>query len=459
MEPPTSESASNQFSGVEKYAGGFSRQKRRELQNQFENGLQWLEQNPPAYDNALRIFASCMKTDPMGAVYTYEFLQTLESGYDKGLYRHKWRQRRRNAKLVKRINNLRNNQQWHEILQQAPEALYHNARHEQLLLELAFAAQSIEAIQTQWTYLEFALKYFPNSVDLHVQIIHAFYRSGRYDDANDHMFNLILTGDDSFLQKILRALPSIITKQFPGREVVSEIEALRSSIRENSKQHHSWMKLCELLEDLNLYSQAISSCQQAGLALGNPSLWKQKSLELRLHQAESRHTFHQRLEATDDLLDDLQQEVWRIRIEYYQKISSEHPDRSLPAIQLAWCLVGTGNWYEAIKLFKEIRQSQEISHLDTLALLLGLGEAQQAVRRFDDAMNTFRELLDEISVLELEKETLDKKLSKQIPGFQKQSFFKRSLERIKTLAESMNQRLIFDKCCQLAQKSHVSNNN
>ena len=94
MEPATSESASNQLSSVRNYVGGFSRQKRRELQNQFETGLQWLEQEPPDFDQALRLFARCMKSDPMGAVYTYEFLQTLEAGYQKGLYCHGWRQRR-----------------------------------------------------------------------------------------------------------------------------------------------------------------------------------------------------------------------------------------------------------------------------------------------------------------------------------------------------------------------------
>ncbi|MEE2675832.1 MAG: hypothetical protein VX876_02590 [Planctomycetota bacterium] len=459
MEPPLYESASHQLSGVEKYAGGFSRQKRRELQHQFENGLQWLEQQPPAYDNALRAFASCMKTDPLGAVYTYEFLQTLEAGYEKGFYHHRWRQRRRNQKLVKRISALQQNEQWHEILQQAPEALYHNARSETLLLELAFAAQSLDAIQTQWTYLEFALKYFPNSAAVHVQIIHAFYHSGRYDDANDHMFNLLLRTDDSFLRKIVRGLPGIITEQFPGRESIHEITTLQASIKENHKQDRLWLELCAILEDLNLYGRTIETCQQASQALGNPTDWSQRVMDLRLQQAESRLNFHQQLDATDELLDDLQHEVWRVRIEYYQKLTAQHPARPLPAIQLGWCQIGTGNWYEAIKLFNEVRQSQEVSGTDILALLLGLGEAQQAVRRFEEAMETFTQLLDELSNPQSDRETLNEKLGNQIPGLQKKFFFERSCERIKTLATSMNKTRIYEKCRQLIEKSSVSTEN
>ena len=281
MEPVTPESASNQQSDVEKYARGFSRQQRSELQNQFETGLQWLEQEPPAYDRALAIFAQCMQADPMGAVYTFEFLQALEQGYELGLYKHGWRQRRRNLKLVSRIEQLCENQQWHEALQQAPDALYHNARHERLLLELAFAAQSIEAVETQWTYLEFALKYFSGSCDVHVQIVHAFYQSGRFDDANDHMFHVAKSADDHLLQQILRALPGVITQQFPGRELISQIDSLRLELEQNPSHETTWERLCQILEELNLYGQAIEAAQLAQQATSNTNSWSQKSLQLR----------------------------------------------------------------------------------------------------------------------------------------------------------------------------------
>lgn len=438
MEPATSESASNQLSSVRNYVGGFSRQKRRELQNQFETGLQWLEQEPPDFDQALRLFASCMKSDPLGAVYTYEFLQTLEAGYQKGLYRHGWRQRRRNAKLVKRITDLGTDEQWHEILNQAPETLYHNARNERLLLELAFAAQAINAAETQWVYLEFALKYFSGSADVHVQIIHAFYQSGRFDDANDHIFNLIKIANNSVLQKVLRALPSVITQQFPAFETVDQVETLRAVAEQANTQDEHWLKLCEMLEDLNLYGQAIDACQQATKLLGNPSEWTQRILRLRLHQAESRLAFHEELKASEELLDQLQLEVWRIRTEYYQKLAAQYPARPLPSAQLGWCLVGTGNWYEAIKIFEDLRKIKTLKNPAKLAVLLGLAESQQAVRRFEDALQTYRLLQSALDSSKDEKENLDAWMRGEIPGFHRQSFIERSLKRIKTLSNSMN---------------------
>ena len=438
MEPATGKSASNQLSSARNYAGGFSRQKRRELQNQFETGLQWLEQEPPDYDHALKLFASCMKADPMGAVYTYEFLQTLEAGYQKGLYCHSWRQRRRNQKLVKRITDLGAEEQWHEILNRAPETLYHNARNERLLLELAFAAQTINAAETQWVYLEFALKYFSGSADVHVQIIHAFYQSGRYDDANDHIFNLIKIADDSVIQKVLRALPSVITQQFPAVEAVAEAETLRTLAKQAVTQHDHWLKLCEILEDLNLYGQAIDACQQATKLLGNPSEWTQRILDLRLHQAESRLAFHEELKASEELLGQLQHEVWRVRTEYYQTLAAQYPARPLLSIQLGWCLVGTGNWYEAIKVFDQLQQTKAVKNPDKLALLLGLAESQQAVRRFEEALATYSQLQSAIDISKSEKENLDKWMRDEIPGFHRQSFIERSLKRIKTLANSMN---------------------
>ena len=456
MEPATPEFASHQLSGVEKYATGFSRQQRRELQNQFETGLLWLEQKPPAYDKALKVFAHCMKTDPIAAVYTYEFLQTLDAGYKQGLYRHGWRQRRRNAKLVKRIAELANDQQWHSMLQQAPEALYHNARNERLLRELAFAAQSIDAAETQWTYLEFALKYFPGSADVHVQIIHAFYQSGRFDDANDHMFNLVKTADNSLLRKVLQSLPEIITEQFPGQQTVHEVETIRKTIEQDTNQQQYWLELCELLEGSNLYGQAIDACQQALQILGNSSDWTQRILDLRVQQAESRLSFHTQLGSTDELINDLQHEVWRIRTEYFQKLSAQNPSQLLPAVQLGWCLIGTKNWYEAIKLLEQHRPTQLINTPENLALLLGLAEAQQAVRRFDDALSTFVLLLEALEENELSSQELDQSLEDQIPGLKSQSFYQRSLNRIKTLAKAMNVDGICEKCRQLAEKSAVS---
>ncbi|MBH56850.1 MAG: hypothetical protein CMJ82_06655 [Planctomycetaceae bacterium] len=459
MEPVTPESASHQLSGVEKYAAGFSRQQRRELQNQFETGLQWLEQNPPAYEQALKCFAHCMKTDPMAAVYTYEFLQTLDTGYEKGHYRHGWRQRRRNAKLVKRIAGLANNQQWDSILQRAPEALYHNARHERLLRELAFAAQAIGAAETQWTYLEFALKYFSGSADVHVQIIHAFYQSGRFDDANDHMFQLVKTANNSLLKKVLQSLPGIITQQFPGQESIHKIEAIRKTIEQNPSKQQHWLELCEVLKDLNLYGQAIDACHQALQTLGNSSDWTQRMLDLRLLQAETRLSFHTQLESSEELILDLQHEVWRIRTEYFQKLSAQHPALLLPAVQLGWCLLGTKNWYEAIKLFEEYRPTQLTNAPENLALLLGLAEAQQAVRRFEDALSIFSVLLEALDSNELQNQELDRCLEDQIPGLEGQSFYERSLNRIKTLAEAMNADQILEKCRRLAQKSTVSTDN
>jgi len=438
LEPATNESASNQLSSVRNYVGGFSRQKRRELQNQFETGLRWLEQETPDFDQALKLFASCMRSDPMGAVYTYEFLKTLEAGYQKGMYCHGWRQRRRNAKLVKRITNLGAEQQWHEILNRAPETLYHNARNERLLLELAFAAQAINAAETQWVYLEFALKYFSGSADVHVQIIHAFYQSGRYDDANDHIFNLIKIANDSVLQKVLRALPSVITQQFPAVETVGQVETLRAVAEQADAQDDHWLKLCEILEDLNLYGQAIDACQQATKLLGNPSEWTQRTLKLRLHQAESRLAFHEELKASEELLDQLQHEVWRIRTEYYQKLAAQYPARPLPSAQLGWCLIGTGNWYEAIKIFEDLRQIKNLKNPAKLAVLLGLAESQQAVRRFEDALQTYRLLQSALDSSKDEKENLDAWMRGEIPGFHRQSFIERSLKRIKTLSNSMN---------------------
>ena len=436
MEPATPESASNQLSDVRKYAGGFSRQQRRELQNEFEAGLHWLEQQPPEYDRALRVFAKCMQADPMGAVYTFEFLQTLEQGYEQGLYKHGWRQRRRNSKQVKRIVELCEAQQWHDALQQAPDTLYHNARNQTLLLELAFAAQALDAIDTQWTYLEFALKYFPSSSDVHIQIVHAYYQAGRYDDANDHIFRLVSEKDDVLLQQILRALPGMITVQFPAHEDVQQILDLREQVLQEDSPPEKWQELCRNLEDLNLYGQAIEACSLAQQATGRANYWSERTLALRLEQAESRLSFHCELQSDAALLEDLQHEVWRIRTEYYQQQTTNFPNQIESQLQLGWCLVGTHNWYEAIKQFNSITLAPENPSVFSICKLLGLGESQQAIRRFDDAWKTYQELQNLLNECETTA-TIDQQAAELIPWFSEHSTCERAQKRVQTLAKAM----------------------
>ena len=79
-----------------------------------------------------------------------------------------------------------------------------------------------------------------------------------------------------------------------------------------------------------------------------------------------------------------------------------------------------------------------LKNRDKLALLLGLAESQQAVRRFEDALQTYRQLQSALDCSKVERENLDAWMRDEIPGFHRQSFIERSLKRIKTLSNSMN---------------------
>lgn len=462
MEPAPTKSASHPLTNQADYQAGLSRGERQTLQHLFEKALEWLQHSPPNYQQALAGLAQCMKADPQAAVYCYEYLQTIEIAVAANYLHFNWFERRKNRKLVLEIEQLVEAEDWQAVFDRAPKAIYHNPQHAQLLTLLATACQTTDSPDCARAYCQFALKYDPGCQGTHIQIMNNYLATGQFDDAKEHWLQLhtLNTFTRGQLQQLEQALPVEIQAILTSLEFAATVGQLDKQLSQEPQDEKAWHQLCKLYQDNQLFSRALECCQLANQALGKSVEWEQLSLHLRKQQAESRISFYEQASQASTsfvapwLMDDLTDELMRVRTEYYQARCTTIPNETDNFVRLAWCLSEADNSYEALTVFDNIDLSQLTPQWSVIALL-GQGETQQRLRQFDKAVESFKNALNifEKSLEDIQQsgpELVD------IPTLQHEQIGLRLLKRSKLLAQAMNLPQISQQCATIAKKTSLS---
>lgn len=462
MEPAPTKSARHPLTNQADYQSGLSRGERQTLQHLFEKALEWLQHSPPNYQQTLAGLAQCMKSDPQAAVYCYEYLQTIEIAIAAIPLRFNWFERRKNRKLVLEIEQLVGAENWQAVFERAPKAIYYNPQHAQLLTLLATACQTTDAPDCARAYCQFALKYDPSCQATHCQIIINYLATGQFDDAKEHWLQLhtqnIFTR--SQLHQLEQALPVEIQATLPTLELATEVDQLDKQLSQDPQNEKAWHQLCKLYQDNQLFSRALECCQLANQALGKSAEWEQFSLQLRKQQAEGRISFYEQASSASTnfaapwLMDELTDELIRVRTEYYQSRCTTFPNDKDNFVRLAWCLSEADNSYEALTVFNNIDLSQLTPRWSVIALL-GQGETEQRLRQFEKAVESFKNALNifEKSLEDIQQS--DPELV-DIPTLQHEQIGLRLLKRSKLLAQAMDLPQITQQCAAIAKKTSLS---
>ena len=462
MEPAPTKSASHPLTNQADYQAGLSRGERQTLQHLFEKALEWLQHSPPNYQQALAGLAQCMKADPQAAVYCYEYLQTIEIAVAANYLHFNWFERRKNSKLVLEIEQLVEAEDWQAVFDRAPKAIYQNPQHAQLLTLLATACQTTDSPDCAQTYCQFALKYDPGCQGTHIQIMNNYLATGQFDDAKEHWLQLhtLNTFTRGQLQQLEQALPVEIQAILTSLEFAATVGQLDKQLSQEPQDEKAWHQLCKLYQDNQLFSRALECCQLANQALGKSVEWEQLSLHLRKQQAESRISFYEQASQASTsfvapwLMDDLTDELMRVRTEYYQARCTTIPNETDNFVRLAWCLSEADNSYEALTVFDNIDLSQLTPQWSVIALL-GQGETQQRLRQFDKAVESFKNALN---IFEKSLEDIQQSAPElvDIPTLQHEQIGLRLLKRSKLLAQAMNLPQITQQCATIAKKTSLS---
>lgn len=462
MEPAPTKSARHPLTNQADYQAGLSRGERQSLQHLFEKALEWLQHSPPNYQQSLAGLAQCMKSDPQAAVYCYEYLQTIEIAIRANFLHFNWFERRKNRELVLEVEQLVEAENWQAVFELAPKAVYHNPQNAQLLTLLATACLTTDAPDCARAYCQFALKYDPNCQETHIQIIHNYLATGQFDDAKEHWLQLHTrnTFTRGQLQKLEQALPVEIRATLPALALAKEIDQLDKQLSQEPQNEKAWHQLCKLYQDNQLFSRALESCQLANQAIGKSVEWEQLSLQIRKQQAESRISFYEKARQASTtflapwLMDDLTDELMRVRTEYYQARCTTFPNEKDNFVRLAWCLAEADNSYEALTVFDNIDLSQLTPQWSVIAFL-GQGETQQRLRQFDKAVESFKNALNIFehsleAIQQSDPELID------IPTLQHEQIGLRLLKRSKRLAQAMDLPQISQQCTAIAKKTSIS---
>lgn len=462
MEPAPTKSARHTLPNQADYQAGLSRSERQTLQHLFEKALEWLQHSPPNYQQTLAGLAQCMKSDPQAAVYCYEYLQTIEIATAANHLRFNWFERRKNRRLILEIEQLVGAEDWYAVFERAPKAIYHNPQHSQLLTYLATACQRTDAPDCARAYCQFALKYDPKCQATHRQIIINYLTTGQFDDANEHWLQLHIqrTFTRSQLQTLKHAVPIEIQATLPSLELATKIDRLDNQLSQDPQNEKAWHQLRKLYQDNQLFSRALECCQLANQALGKNTEWEQVILQLRKKQAESRIVFYERVKATSTnfapswLMDELTDELVRVRTEYYESRCTIFPNEKDNFVRLAWCLSEADNPYEALKIFHNVDLSQ-LSPQWAVIMLLGQGETEQRLRQFDKAIESFNNALHIFEkspddILQSDLKLVD------IPTLEHEQIGQRLLKRSKLLAQAMDLPQISQQCAAIAKKTSLS---
>ena len=462
MEPAPTKSARHPLTNQADYQAGLSRGERQTLQHLFEKSLEWLQHSPPNYQQTLAGLAQCMKADPQAAVYCYEYLETIEVAIAAKHLRFNWFERRKNRKLVLEIEQLVGAENWQAVFERAPKAIYHNPQHAQLLTLLATACQTTDAPDCARAYCQFALKYDPSCQATHSQIIINYLATGQFDDAKEHWLQLHIrnTFTLSQLQQLEQALPVEVQATLPSLELATEVDQLDKQLSQDPQDEKTWHQLCKLYQNNQLFSRALECCQLANQALGKSAEWEQLSLQLRKQQAEDRISFYKRDSPASTnftspwLMDELTDELVRVRTEYYQSRCTTFPNEKDNFVRLAWCLSEADNSYEALKVFNNIDLSQLTPRWSVIALL-GQGETEQRLRQFDKAVESFKNALN---IFEQSLESIQQSgpESVDIPTLEHEQIGRRLLKRSKLLAQAMDLPQITQQCATIAKKTSLS---
>jgi len=327
---------------------------------------------------------------------------------------------------------------------------------------LATACQTTDAPDCARAYCQFALQYDPSCQATHCQIIINYLATGQFDDAKEHWLQLhtqnIFTR--SQLHQLEQALPVEIQATLPTLELATEVDHLDKQLSQDPQNEKAWRQLCKLYQDNQLFSRALECCQLANQALGKSAEWEQFSLQLRKQQAEGRISFYEQASsastnfAAPGLMDELTDELIRVRTEYYQSRCTTFPNDKDNFVRLAWCLSEADNSYEALTVFNNIDLSQLTPRWSVIALL-GQGETEQRLRQFEKAVESFKNALNifEKSLEDIQQS--DPELV-DIPTLQHEQIGLRLLKRSKLLAQAMDLPQITQQCAAIAKKTSLS---
>ncbi|MCA9197786.1 MAG: tetratricopeptide repeat protein [Planctomycetales bacterium] len=408
---------------------------RQRLQRCYQRGKELTSQSPPDFDYAHTMFTECVLNDPSNLEYVDALLTNLQKKYKNNKKGATFRGFGGKSSFKKAVAA----EEWDDVFRMGFELLKSNPWDVLVLHGIAEACQANHFNEVELRYLKNALDAKPKDVDVNKHCAESLARMGQFDQAiacwnrileqdKNHPDAQRRIGELTMAKTMGKPLPAL-----PGARVFSNVrhvvatasestaataddevptprrvepapepvvvtrESLEAAIQKEPNDPDHYLRLAEWLDEQAEYRDAFQAYRKALQVAGGNSLLIREKVEeaqIRMYQgqlaiAEQRSNAEKTAEARD-LAARFRSELNRQEMQFYAIRSERYPEEIQLQYELAVRLKRDEKFLEAAKAFEKAAAANEFRAIS----MLELGECYQHLRRYGNAMKSYRSVLE-----------------------------------------------------------------
>lgn len=411
--------------------------KRKQLQQLYDRAQQLMKQPKYDHDYVHTLLSGACKLDPANVVYADTMLTNLERKFNGKKPTSLFGGFGGGGRAVKKLAAAG---KWSETLSQGMDQLLSNPWDTTTLLAMVEACEACRYNEAGLRYMKNAKDGSPGDMEVLRTCAGYLGRVGQFDQAIAvwHYIEDKNRGDDEANRMIsqltldrerqakglatvsnridpkktpLRAKPvstaATSTEEKPRRQIeLNERQRLKSLIESNQYNLQNYLLLADAWCQVQNFTEAENTLKQAHDTIGTSLELTQKREEVQIARARHRLLVAERQakekpsESADRLRESIRDDLNRIELDIYSQRVERHPDDFSLKYELGLRLKRAGNLPEAIQEFDGVAAGDETL---AAAAYLGKGECLQAARRYEPALESYKEALTRYKTLGSER--------------------------------------------------------
>ncbi|MEX1042089.1 MAG: tetratricopeptide repeat protein [Pirellulaceae bacterium] len=405
--------------------------KRKQLQQLYDRAQQLMKQPKYDHDYVHTLLSGACKLDPANVVFADTMMTNLERKFNGKKPSSLFGGFGGGGRAVKKLAAAG---KWSETLSQGMDQLLSNPWDTTTLLAMVEACEACRYNEAGLRYMKNATDGSPGDLevlrtcagylgrvgqfDQAIAVWHYIEDKSRGDDEANRMISQLTLDRERQAQGLatvtnridpkktpLRPKPASTTptEEKPRRQIeLNERQRLKNLIEQNQYNLENYLQLADAWCQVQNFNEAENTLKQAHDTIGTSFELTQKREEVQIARARHRllvaegQAKEKPSESADRLRESLRDDLNRIELDIYSQRVERRPDDFPLKYELGLRLKRAGNLPEAIQEFDAVAAGDEKL---AAAAYLGKGECLQANRRYEPALEAYKEALTRYKTL------------------------------------------------------------
>jgi len=423
---------------------------RKRLERCFQFGVQKRKQPKPDHDYAHTMFGTAVQGDPANLKYVEAMFENLVTKFNANRKGGRSPNPASEAAAKAAIRKAVKEQKWPDVLKHVSDALAGNPWDAPTLRAIATACEQFhpQLNEVELKYLKMALDANPRDIDVNKHCAVTLARVGQYDqaigcwrriadlrggdqEADRNIARLLLEktrgamgledesisddekekrraeraktrkeavkqADAAAIAKKQAAKPAAPPEEARPKIVLTQRQRLEGAIIENLYDMENYFLLADLHAKDGRERERVAVLQKAVNAAGGDGALQRQIIDYETRDlrrkvaAIEKKTAAEKTEENVRLVRKARATLNQKELELYQDRVERFPDSQPLRFELAIRNKRAGNFEQAIKLFTEVQEDEELKPVATLEL----GECQQHVKLYQKALQTYIQAVD-----------------------------------------------------------------